>query len=395
MGSSIDENYRLCAELSRKGDWDSLNQLRDIYLSTTDFQKRKDARKALAKAHNRSAVIRILYDAVRNAETTEEKHDVYKLGILIERSRFLYDYLLSCLELKDKINKYILDDMKYFAPFTAIEQSEICRFMIDNKCYGISLYRELCEPYSSKVKETIVENIEEGYVEWMMMKIIEEDHLFICRIQEPLRKYIELDIEERIFFIQYLNLSVIENRRLLNSSNNLFSIFSAIMNNKQKIDYHQDDTELTKIALTIKTGDLLSDEQWAVIKSIVENTFDVLDNGGKLNEGIFRFLRELAKIERSYVEKLYISLYERKSSVYSKRVFHELVELRSTFAYNTLIQRFIIAKKIESNCGIITTLMKYFPDKKNEIYSNVINLDNSDVTAHFLKCVEKYNLAIS
>lgn len=48
------DNYSFCKELSRKGDWESLNQLMGIYLSAEDNQSKKEARKALSKTFNRT-----------------------------------------------------------------------------------------------------------------------------------------------------------------------------------------------------------------------------------------------------------------------------------------------------------------------------------------------------
>lgn len=394
-GMSMQESlYNHCVELSRIGDWDSLNELMAIYQSAQDSQTKKDARKALRKAKNRKAVMAIIHNAINNAASNEERLDLLFTGLLFHRVRFLYDYLVEVHTLKGKIQKKTIEEMTDVSPFTNEEMDELVRYILEKDDYSVIIFRKLDSEHKNTIINNIKDNISNGKVSGQMLTIISEDEKFLLDSQESIKKYLSSNPEDYYKVLPFVKLEASTDASFFEQQDDLFAIYRALAQNKWDITKLDSSNEYVKVAKAIISGDKLSDEQWILIRTQIGKTVSSATDIDRLDVSFYLFLRGLAKIDGSYAETIYIDLYE-KTGLYSNRILSEMTEMSIPYAYRILTNRLLTIENDAIRRKTIAKLLKHFNKSALDTYQHVLQLNNKGLIRFFNEKAEQYGISLN
>lgn len=153
------EFYSRCVELSIANTKESVDELIELYKTSTDNQSKKDARKALYKMHCRKIVIGAIHSRIDSETDLATKVDLLRLGMLIYKERFIYEYLKNCRELHEHIPSSIIREISDFYGMGDPEYCEIARYMNDNADYNYNLFKILPKHIKLKLANDIMESI--------------------------------------------------------------------------------------------------------------------------------------------------------------------------------------------------------------------------------------------
>ena len=387
------DNYQKCIQLSRAGDWESLNELLAIYLSAPSSQEKKDARKALRKARNRKAVIAIIHNAIDAATTDELRLDLLFTGQLIYRARFIYDYLTEVVHLKGKVQKQIIDDMLAVSPLSDEEMDEIVRFIIEKNYYSAPLFYVLDDSHQGRITDHILSEINKGVISYQALTLIKDNEKALLSIQRALRCYLLSSPENSDRLLPFIKMDSHTEEILFDAKMGLFATYKALKQYKWDLSSIVSSNINIQISVAVINQNKLSDLQWQYIRDQINNEISASIDIDYLDMSFYAFLKGLSKIDREFTEKIYITLYER-TGLYSNRILYEMTELSIPYAYRILTSRLLSVQNDIIRRKTIVKLLKYFGDKAGEIYEYVLQMESEQLIDFTKEIAQKYNCSL-
>lgn len=386
--------YNRCKQLSRIGDWESLNELMNIYLSAKDSQTKKDARKALRKAKNRKAVMAIIHSAIDNAATDEIRLDLLFTGQLIYRVKFLYDYLVEVVRVKGKVQKNIIEEMIVVSPFSTAEMDELVRYIIENKEFDLVIYRKLDKEHQEMVVKHIVRLIRQGNVSYQMLSLISDQDDFLLEVQDCLKNYLAINPDDYAKILPYIKIESNKEAVFFENQENLFLVYRSLLRNKSdtsKLDSNDFNIQISKAVIQEEE---LSDNQWEYIKDQIDCEVSSTTNINAMDMSFYLFLRGLTKLNIAYAEKIYVSLYE-KTGLYSNRILSEMTEMSIPYAYRVLTNRLLSVNNDNIRRKTIAKLFKYYSANARDTYEHVLELNDENLLVYTKEIAKKYGVKLT
>lgn len=382
--------YKKCKQLSQLGDWDSLNELMSIYLSATDSQTKKDARKALRKSKNRKAVMLIIHNAIESASTDEMLLDLLFTGQLIYRAKFLYDYLIELYRVYGKVPNRTISEMVELRPFSSDEMDILVQYIIDNDDYNMTIYRNL----DSIHQEAIIEHLLSlGYINEKMLSLFSENDILSSNIQTYLKNYLTENPEQYPKILPHIVINSNNEKEYFENRDNLFYIYKALLRNKGDISKLISNDINIRVSKAVINGIKLNDEQLQYVKNQVNKAITIKTDINTLDISFHLFFKNLVKVNPVYTERIYTTLYE-KTGLYSNSILHQMTEMGMPYAYRILTNRLISVNNEEIRRKTIYKLFKYFSKNIEDTYEHIIQLEDENLLDYSLKTAKRLGLEI-
>ncbi len=335
----------------------------------------------------------ILFKAIENAASSEIRLDLLFTGLLIYRKRFLYEYLEELYKTKGKIQKSVIDEMVYVAPFSSDEMDELVRYIVNVGDFSVVIFRQLDSDHMQTIVDTIRQLISEGQVSVQMLSILGDNTDYLISIQAVLKEYLSKNADYSEKILPYIRINSKDDLAYFENRESIFLVYRALSRNKWNIEEYESDDLNVRISLQIIHEKKLSEEQWIYVREQINNVVSSTTDIDSFDMSFYAFLRGLAKLDMAYAEKIYVSLYE-QTGLYSNRILSEMTEVSVPYAYRILTNRLLSVNNDRIRRKSIAKLLKHYGASARDTYEHVLQLEDEALIEYTKEIAEKYDIQL-
>ena len=200
----------------------SLDKIVDDYLKAEPKYK-GDLKRKISK-HPKSKNLCSIIDERIKTSNVEVYKDLLRLGVSIDRFKYIKSYLDFIIKSKDSDEMNVILQQFQRRPLSSDEQLEVANHIVEYEDFDPRLLDFLNNDVKKATLDRIFEGLNELSLSTKYLDALCESEDYVAKLQGMIRNGIKKNHWKRRPWIKYLDLNILENQKLLDRCYTIFEL---------------------------------------------------------------------------------------------------------------------------------------------------------------------------